>query len=293
VRLRTYICLASLAFLAIAAPRSIANSTPNKPDTTAPPDAELPFQLLAGYLIQVEGHIGTQKHLKFVLDTGASISIIDSRVADKLSLKLQPTETFSFDRRLSWQQATFPEIGFGPTRATQVVMLVGHLADYSDFGRNVDAIIGIDLLKLSNFSIDFNASRIIFHSFNHTPSVASPDPLRNCLFLEMRVHDRPIRLVVDTGFPGILLFEERLVTAVPDLDVGDKHLNVILGGRLRAKETTLRGVFIGSVRRDAAVLLAKAPASDVLPGVVGVIGTSPLRSHKVNFDFIKRTISWE
>ena len=58
----------------------------------------------------------------------------------------------------------------------------------------------------------------------------------------MRVQDHTIRLLVDTGFPGILLFEERLITTASNLEVSEKPIGVILGDRLRAKQTTLRGL---------------------------------------------------
>ena len=177
----------------------------------------LPFHLLSGTLIQVEGQIGAQTHLKFALDTGASISIVDSKIASKLSLSRQPTQTFNFDRMLTWQQAIIPEVRFGPARAVNVVMRVGHLAEYSEFARNADAIIRTDLLKLANFTIDYDARKIIFHSLN--PPTPAIGPLSNCLFLDILIQGRPVRLIADTGFPGILLFKERLLASVPNLTI--------------------------------------------------------------------------
>lgn len=221
------------------------------------------------------------------------MSIVDSRIADGLKLNYQTTQTFNFDRTLTWRQATFPEIRFGPIRATNTVMLVGHLADYSEFNRNVDAIIGVDLLKLSNFTVDFDTHKVIFRSFNQAIPAGAGEPLSNCIFLEIRVRDQPIRLIVDTGFPGILLFEERLIRNVPSLEVPEKHVKVILGDRLHAKQATLRGIAIGSSRRDVTVLLAKSPSADVLPGIVGVAGIPALNAHRVNFNFVNGTLSWE
>jgi len=103
-----------------------SESTQTNSDKVSPaaPLGELPFRLSDGYLISVEGQIGTQAHLKFILDTGASISMVDSKIADRLKLKHLSTESFNFDRKLSWEQATFPEVRFGPNRPTNIVMLV-------------------------------------------------------------------------------------------------------------------------------------------------------------------------
>jgi predicted aspartyl protease len=294
VKLRiAFLLVSHLLFLARSCHSSAANPVQDAPDTVRRPVAELPFQLVGGYLIQVDGQIGTQNHLRFLLDTGATMSIVDSKIADGLKLDSQTIQSFNFDRTLTWRQATFPNLSFGPIRAANVVMLVGHLADYSKFNRNVDAIIGTDLLKLSNFTIDFDAKKVVFHSFNEAIPAATIDPLSSCIFLEIRVHDHPIRLVVDTGFPGILLFEERLITAVPNLDIPGRPLKVIMGEKLHAKQTTLRGIAIGSVRRDVTVLLVQSPAADVLPGVVGVAGIPALNAHRVNFNFVEGMISWE
>jgi hypothetical protein len=51
-------------------------------ETTA--RAGLPFKLSDGLLIVVEGRIGTLGKLKFILDTGATRSVVDRKVADKL-----------------------------------------------------------------------------------------------------------------------------------------------------------------------------------------------------------------
>jgi predicted aspartyl protease len=252
---------------------------------------DLPFQLSHGYLILVEGQIGTQSHLKFILDTGSSISIVDSKIADRLKLPRQSAETFNFDRKLAWERATLPEIRFGPIRATDIVVLVGHLRDYFEFAQNVDAIIGLDLMQLTNFTVDYDAKKIVFHSSTQGAPVTR-DKLFY-VFLEIQVQGHLLRLMVDTGFPSMLLFEERLRTRVADLRMTGNTSHVTVGGRLRAKLITLPGVVIGSTRIDLPVLLTKAPASDMVPGIVGVVGISPLNARRANFNFVERSFSWE
>jgi len=255
--------------------------------------AALPFRLSDGFLIMVQGRIGTQTNLRFILDTGATISIVDSRIADKLKLPCHPAESLSFDRKLAWQATTVPEVQFGQVRAKNMQVLVGHVGEYSEFAKKADAIIGMDLLKLSNFTIDFDTHKVVFHSFNQEIPAGTRDPLSNCLLFEIRVQNHPIQLVLDTGFQGILLFEERLIASAPSLEVPEKQQKVIVGDRLHAKQMKLRGVAIGSSSQDVTVLLAKSPAADVLPGIVGVAGIPALNAHRVNFNFAERTINWE
>jgi predicted aspartyl protease len=256
------------------------------------PGGELPFRLSHGYLIVVNGQIGTQTNLKFILDTGATMSIVDIKIADKLRLPHRPMESFNFDRKLAWEQATIPEIQFGPVKAPNTLVLVGHLADYSEFAQNVDAIIGLDLLRLSNFGIDYVAKKIIFDSPKPGAGVPDDVALSNGLVFEAQVQGHPVRLIVDTGFPGILLFEDRIRATVPELKLIGDVSNVFIGERLHAKKATLPGVVIGPFHMDISVFLTKAPAPELLPGINGVLGIAALHARRVNFDFTAGTLNW-
>jgi predicted aspartyl protease len=265
---------------------------PEKPSQLGP-ETELPFRISGGYLILVEGAIGTRTHLKFLLDTGASKSVVDSKIADDLKLHREPTQSFNFDRKLAWDQAAIPGVRFGPITAINTVMLVGSMAKYSEFARNVDAIIGLDLLQLQNFTVDYTSKKIVFRPPANRHAPLQDDVLTNGLTLQIRIQGHPVRLIVDTGFPNILLFEERLSARVPELGTTRSVSNVTLGERLHAKATNLRGVAIGPTNRDVPVLLIQAPPPEILPGIDGVMGISALKARRVHFNFTERTLSWE
>jgi len=241
----------------------------------------------------VEGQIGTQTNLKFILDTGATISIVDSRIADKLKLRCHSAESLSFDRKLTWRSTTVPEVQFGQIRAKNIQMFVGHLGEYSEFAKKADAIIGMDLLKLINFSIDYDSKKIIFDSHRREHIPASGEPLSECLILELQVQGHPVRLIVDTGFPGLLLYEERLLKHVPALRTAGRPTGVSIGGRLQAKQAVLPDVVLGTRNGEVSVLLVKAPPPDTLPGIDGLVGLAPLKARRVHFDFVEKRLSWE
>jgi predicted aspartyl protease len=155
--------LLSLACLCLFFPSPLQAADQPEPSENAS-GGTLPFRLVSGYLIQVEGRIGDQTHLKFILDTGATISMVGERVAEKLKLDRHTTQSFNFDQNFNWKTATLPEVQFGPVRAANVVVLVGDLARYSEFAGKADAIIGMDLLNLRDVTIDFGAGNLIFES---------------------------------------------------------------------------------------------------------------------------------
>jgi predicted aspartyl protease len=266
--------------------------TPLEPEVKNNSNAEIPFRLTAGYLIQVEGRIGTQNNLKFILDTGATISIVDRKIADKLRLDLHPAESLNFDRNLKWESGTFPEVQFGAIQASRIPMFVGQLSEYSEYAHNIDAIIGMDVLKLSNFSIDFDARKIIFHPSARKPSVVRGEPLSDCLILEIQVQSHPVRLIVDTGSPGILYYEDRLRRRVPELKTVGNITNVSTGGRLQAKQVKLPDVGFGRTSQNVSVPLVQAPPPEMLPGIDGIVGISVLKARRVNFDFFEHSLSW-
>jgi predicted aspartyl protease len=284
--------LLSLACLGLLFPAALqANDQPRPTENAS--GSQLPFRLVSGYLIQVEGRIGDQTHLKFILDTGATISMVGQRVAEKLKLDAHTAQSFNFDRNLQWETATLPEVQFGPIRAGNVVVLVGDLARYSEFAGKADAIIGMDLLRLSNVAIDFGAGVLIF---DHTPQkayLAGGDPMTKCLVVELQVQDRPVHLLVDTGMPGILLYEERLRKRVPSLRTAGSLKNATMGGRMPVKQATLPDVVFGHRTREVPVLLLPSPAADMLPGIDGIVGISALQARRVHFDFSNKTLSWE
>lgn len=255
--------------------------------------SEMPFRLSSGYLIEVEGRIGDQNNLKFVIDTGATITIVDQKIADRIKLERRPAESFSFDRKLEWQSATVPEIQFGPIRASNVVALVGHVAGYSQFTKNVDAIIGMDLLKLRNFTIDFDAKTITFHPADQKAYVAPGNPMTECLFVNIQLQGRPVRLLLDTGFPGLLLYEDRVRSRVPGFRIKGAAVNVVMGGRMQAKQALLPDLLFGKADRDVPALLVPTAGAGMLSGVEGVVGLAPLHAHRVHFDFVARTLQWQ
>lgn len=86
----------------------------------------MPFELESGFLIVVKGRIGPSTTLRFALDTGTTHSMVDAKIADALSLKLQDGFVLNFDRdvRISW--TTVPELSVGPLSLKDARVMVGN-----------------------------------------------------------------------------------------------------------------------------------------------------------------------
>src|SRR5207248_6456178 len=68
-------------------------------------EAAIPFELSDGYLIVVEGRIERLGKLRFVLDTGATRSVVDRKIADRLRVpRRQGNRVLSFDKTAELEQ---------------------------------------------------------------------------------------------------------------------------------------------------------------------------------------------
>src|SRR5580658_6144905 len=135
------------ALIAQARAQDLDRSCPNLP---------LSFDLVSNFEIVIQGRMGELDGLRFILDTGSSYSVIDRRVADKMGLHRRPGKAFSYDRDLAIEWADIPDVRIGSMRVSGIRIMVARLADISEFAKNVDGIIGLDVLsRAKKIDIDY------------------------------------------------------------------------------------------------------------------------------------------
>jgi predicted aspartyl protease len=250
----------------------------------------IPFQLEAGFLIQVEGGIGQLEGLRFILDTGATHSVIDRRIANRFPLVLHPKRVFNFDRFVSVDWAEFPEVHLGPITMRNVSMIVTQLAKSSELVPDTDGIIGLDLLNTaSKLSILYDSKMIVLKPREANVRAAE---LEGPFTVHATAQGHQIRLLLDTGMEGILLYEDRIRKQIPDLRLTDvrKHAHM---GRLQGKTARLTGFRLGGPESDAEVFLIKGPRNDLFPDLDGYLGTASLKANRIELDFVSETLRWQ
>jgi hypothetical protein len=252
----------------------------------------IPFRLQGGFLIEVEGGIGHLEGLKFVLDTGTTHSVIDRRIANRFSIVRRSKQVFNFDRYVRVEWAEFPDLHFGSIVARNVSMMVTELAKSSGLIGDADAVIGLDLLTTSSAIGIFYDSKMLvlkprFANARGTAEGATPE----CVTVQAMIQGHPIRLILDTGMDGVLLYEDRIRKLVPDLRLADVQENAHMG-RLQGKTARLHGLRLDSQDSDAKVFLMNGPREELLPGIVGYLGISPLKAKRIEVDFEGKTLRW-
>jgi len=244
---------------------------------------EVPFQLVGGFLIEFEGTIGGLEGLRFILDTGATHSVVDRRIARKLGVPLRPAEVFDFDtNRVIAGEGVFPEVRFGPVILKDVDLFAANLGALSTFAENADAVVGMDLLGFGSFAIDYDQRRMFFQPVER--SLSSVRLHDSAMCLQLRVQDHVMELLLDTGIEGLVLFEDRLRREIPNLVTEGKQKYIRLGPHTRAIQTTIPGIYLGTKEINQNVWLIKGPKSGALPGIYGYLGASALKPHRLEFD---------
>jgi predicted aspartyl protease len=166
------------------------------------------FDLYRDYLIVVRGSAGPLKGLNFLLDTGASPTVLDRRVAEKLHLEQLPASIAVVGGSVEAAQATAPTLEVGRARRDNFHVLVEDLSFFQKaLPVRIDAVVGLDLLGQSAFEIDYTARQILF---GPVPLLANSLPLRlqaGLPIVEAQVNHLSAHLMVDTGASSLVLFE--------------------------------------------------------------------------------------
>jgi len=278
-------CVA-LGFLILAEgiqPQQIAVGVPTPSNDT------IPFQLGGEFLIALEGQIGSLTGLVFILDTGATNTMVDDSIADKLLLPRHKGKVLNFDKHIAVDWTILPEVHVGQLAAHDFPVMVGDLKRILGLAQGADVILEMDLLRTAqSIRIDYR-SRLVTMK---TPADGPTDSLiGNTLTVLIPLQGQPARLIVNTGVQNLILYKDRLRRHLPQLKLG-YSISQAYAGRL-CESAVLTGIRLGANELQSSVLLLSvAPAS--LPAEIdGYIGTNLLRAQVIELDFASGTLRWQ
>lgn len=254
------------------------------------PSSVIPFELVSNFEVVVQGQIGELDGLRFILDTGSSRSVIDRRVADRIGLSRRPGSVLSFDRNLAIELADVPELRVGPIRVADMSMTVASLADISAFADHADGIIGLDVLsRARKIAIDYERRRV---SFELDEGQGSEPSAMKTFIVPVIIQGTSMRLLVDTGLQYMLLYKDRLRSALPQLRTSGEPRDALLG-RLPVTQVELPGVQIFGSEAVTPVLLLERPEKTSVGEVDGYLGPASLHARRLELDFAAKTLRWQ
>jgi len=254
---------------------------------TAP--AELPFKVHHGFLIVVEGQIGTLSKLKFILDTGTTRTLMDKRVARRLGIRGLPTALLAIRQNAEVQSAIFSHVRFGPMQATNIPLLIADLSSFTEYADGIDGILGLDLLWDRRISIDFVSKKLSVSSVAMDDVQSFHQGKVFCPIVTAEIQGHLVRLLVDTGMDGILLYHDR----VPRLDTGNLKVAKV-GHSLFVNRVMVQKIRVGTadLQHPKVLLFPTAPVG--FPrNVDGMLGAGSLNARGLLLDFSQGTLTWQ
>jgi predicted aspartyl protease len=175
----------------------------------------LPVRLYGGYLVIAEGAIGNVHKLNFLVDTGACPSVVDQKIAHDLKLAEQPERVNLWNKSVQAWQVVLPSLNLGPVRAESIPVLAEDLSFLQNaLGFKVHAIVGMDVLRKSSFTINYRAKEIVSgvpENLTYSVPFETDTPV---VTVRMGFQDRRLRIVVDSGGPDLTLFRSRVLEPI-------------------------------------------------------------------------------
>jgi len=142
-------------------------------DGSAP---RVPFTTI-GMIPVIEGKING-KRAYFIVDTGASCSLLNEQAAGRYGFKYRARseeQVVGLNGQAKINMAFNYDVQLGTIRLKQAIFRTRHLTELTTIIRandhiDVAGIIGADILKRYGMVIDFNSNSVCFHPRNHTNS---------------------------------------------------------------------------------------------------------------------------
>jgi predicted aspartyl protease len=281
----------------------------------ASPQARSPHRVsfeITNNLIILQGSINGSKPLAFILDTGASTTVISDSQAKELGLKLEGKTdattqggsieaSFVKDVSLNLSGVEFPKMTLAAIRLSGLE---------AGLGRQVDGILGYEIFNRFVVEIDYASKVVTFYEpqgykYSGRGAVIPISIEDNTPFVVGRITEpKPFKgnFLIDTGAPGILNIAGPFAAKHKLLDSVPHTISItsgaLLAGRSSGKIGRLKRFQMGNVVIKKPVVnfsqdIGGSEGEEASTEYGGLIGGEILRRFRVIIDYSRKQIVFE
>jgi len=255
--------------------------------------AEIPFQLYNGNLIIVKATIGRIKNVNMILDTGTSPSAITQDLADRLKLWGKTESLQTLNGTIQTQSLILPSIQIGPLSADSIRVVVQDLSFMErSLGISLGGIAGLDILSTGSFTIDYRRKKIVFGPIAPSEKAVRFETQQPFLTVKVMIEGQAVRLLVDSGTWGLLVYRNRLQTTPEQLRL-DSNAWISSPGGMTHVRWLRAGLLLGKDNLGAHNVAIADVDSDPQNDFDGLLGFAKMGFRKVSFDFENGLFGWD
>jgi predicted aspartyl protease len=257
------------------------------------PKIEIPFQLSNNNLMIVKVTVASQRNVNMIVETGTNPSLITKTLADKLRLPRDPAAIKTLNGTIRTESVVLPAFDFGPLHSVALRVMVQGLSFLEqDLGISLGGIIGLDILINGSFTIDYGKKSIAFGAVPAELKTVPFAATAPSLTVQARIDGQKVRLLLDSGTRGVLLYRNRL-TAMPITSHLDRRASISTGSGSSRLSGLRTRVSIGEEdlgTREIAIADVDSNFGDEFDGLMGF---AKMGFHRVAFDFQNGRFGWD
>lgn len=257
-------------------------------------DNWMAVEIYGGYMVVCQGSANGITNLRFLLDTGATDTEIDSSVADTLKLPTKATKITSFNKTVASRWAELREITFGPERVSNARVLIEDLSYFTRIGLHIDGVVGLDLLRRQSFTVNYAEKYVAFRrpatsGMRGAPILTDGELIK----VQVQLDGHPAWMVVDTGAPAAVLYAETLKDLAVNYRLEAQMDWLSVSGHFQSHIARLPSFRVGGDDLGKRVILLSVPEAKRVNGVSGYLGVASLEAKEVAFDFLRNQLLWK
>lgn len=297
--MRKYIVFAALFFASI-----LGYSQGQKPIQS------IPFEVFGDHIF-IKVKVDGSEPLDFIFDTGDGLTVISNDVATKLNLKANQTvKKTSAGGTVTGALIDHNKLEIGQLEIEDIEVYsldLNHLERL--IGRNIDGIIGFDLLDKHIVQIDY--SRMEFEIYDNNTFLYNGDGMEFDLKLTSYIPHIPCTVklnngetlkgeyFVNTGAGTTVDFNTPFVNKHDIIEKTGKHYSYLTGGIEKGETVHYEGRVVDFKIKDITFSDMPVGISQAKSGiqhskkVFGIIGNNVLRRFNIIFDYKNYKMYWE